>query len=169
MYSHIAFCFWSTWTALHPTIFFCKLRSPLKLCSALVLSTFRCLSPVSVYNMGIGGHELLLISQNIGIGLVLAIPALRRLFSADLNGSSHLSGGTSNKKLAVLWSFSLIGIASWWQSSPLFRLLAVALSNGAQAVAMAVEWGAAWEKGQLRRKATGKRFDPRSTEQTLRN
>ncbi|SPO35994.1 related to CWH43 - putative sensor/transporter protein [Pseudozyma flocculosa] len=103
---------------------------------------------VSVYNMGIGGHEALLVSQVIGLGLTLAMPPLRRPAMDSIGGIAHV-GRLSNRPQSLMWLLSLAGIASWWIDSALYRLLAVAFSNAVLAVLLAVDWGASWESGQL--------------------
>lgn len=109
-----------------------------------------CLLPaVSVYNLAIGGHEVLLVSQAIGLSLTLAIPSLRsRVRQQSANGAS-LVGPVSSQAKALGWFFSLVGQASWYFADPLTRLLAVAFSNALLAVLLALEWGAAWESDQL--------------------
>ncbi|PWY99457.1 hypothetical protein BCV70DRAFT_217814 [Testicularia cyperi] len=123
--SYLAFCFWTSLTALHPMIFY-----------------------FSVYNLAIGGHEALLVSQVLGLGITLAVPPLRRWTSAKVNGVVTV-GRISSQAKAVGWLLSLVGQGSWWVSDPLIRLFAVAFSNALLAVLVAVEWGSAWETCQL--------------------
>ncbi|TKY85419.1 hypothetical protein EX895_005581 [Sporisorium graminicola] len=124
--SYLAFCFWTALTALHPMIFY-----------------------FSVYNLAIGGHEALLVSQVIGLSLTLAVPALRsRVRQTSSTGASTV-GLVSSQAKALGWLFSLIGQASWCIDDALIRLIAVAFSNALLAVLLALEWGAAWESDQL--------------------
>ncbi|PWN51345.1 hypothetical protein IE53DRAFT_342529 [Violaceomyces palustris] len=123
--SYLAFCFWTNLTSLHPMIFF-----------------------FSVYNMGIGGHELLLISQVIGIGAVLATTPLRKSLIKTIGGVPHV-GKLSNKTLASILLLSHVGIASWWIPSALIRLLAEGAANAILAVSLAVQWGLAWENNEM--------------------
>ncbi|KAN0065714.1 Protein cwh43 [Thecaphora frezii] len=125
---YLAFSFWTNLTALHPMIFY-----------------------FSVYNMGIGGHELFLISQAIGLGVALILPPLRRRLTDSIGGVAHV-GRLSNRSKAFGWMLSLAGIGSWWIHSALYRLLAVAFSNAVLAVLLAVDWAASWESGQLANK-----------------
>ncbi|KAJ9479393.1 Protein CWH43 [Pseudozyma hubeiensis] len=124
--SYFAFCFWTALTALHPMIFY-----------------------FSVYNLAIGGHEALLISQVIGLGLALAIPTLRsRVRQMSPSGATTV-GLVSSQAKAFGWLLSLAGQASWFVADPLVRLIAVASSNALLAVLLALEWGAAWETDQI--------------------
>ncbi|KAJ1026832.1 hypothetical protein NDA16_002129 [Ustilago loliicola] len=104
---------------------------------------------VSVYNLAIGGHELLLISQVIGLGLTLAMPALRFRLRRQTAGGASIVGPVSSQAKALGWLLSLVGQASWYIADPLVRLIAVAFSNALLAVLLALEWGAAWEAEQL--------------------
>lgn len=103
---------------------------------------------VSVYNLAIGGHELLLISQVIGLGIALLISPLQKLTDTSTNGSVEV-GRIPPRVKAAAWLLSLVGQSSWWVSDPLVRLCAVAFSNALLAVLLAVEWGSAWETGEL--------------------
>ncbi|SPC66018.1 related to CWH43 - putative sensor/transporter protein [Ustilago sp. UG-2017b] len=124
--SYLAFCFWTALTALHPMIFY-----------------------FSVYNLAIGGHEVLLVSQVIGLGLTLAVPALRSRVRRQTAGGASIVGPVSSQAKALGWLLSLVGQASWCIADPLVRLLPVAFSNALLAVLLALEWGAAWEADQL--------------------
>lgn len=104
---------------------------------------------VSVYNLAIGGHEVLLVSQVIGLGLTLAIPSLRSLVRRKSANGTYVVGPVSSQAKALGWLLSLIGQASWYVADPLVRLVAVAFSNALLAVLLALEWGAAWETDQL--------------------
>ncbi|EST05218.2 Frag1/DRAM/Sfk1 [Kalmanozyma brasiliensis GHG001] len=124
--SYLAFCFWTALTALHPMIFY-----------------------FSVYNLAVGGHEALLVSQVIGLGVTLAVPALRsRVRRLSTSGATTV-GPVSSQAKALGWFLSLVGQASWYIADPLTRLVAVAFSNALLAVLLALEWGAAWESDQL--------------------
>ncbi|KIS68947.1 uncharacterized protein UMAG_10320 [Mycosarcoma maydis] len=123
---YLAFCFWTALTALHPMIFY-----------------------FSVYNLAIGGHEALLISQVIGLGLTLAVPALRSCVRRQLADGASTVGPISSQAKALGWLLSLVGQASWFVADPLVRLISVAFSNALLAVLLALEWGAAWESDQL--------------------
>lgn len=103
---------------------------------------------VSVYNLAIGGHELLLVSQVIGLGITLIVPPLRKWAITTVNGHVEV-GQVSPRAKAVGWLVSLIGQGSWWVPDPLVRLIAVAFSNALLAVLLTIEWGSAWEKDVL--------------------
>ncbi|CDU26354.1 related to CWH43-putative sensor/transporter protein [Sporisorium scitamineum] len=124
--SYLAFCFWTALTALHPMIFY-----------------------FSVYNLAIGGHEALLVSQVIGLGLTLAVPALRSRVRQTSSIGASTVGLVSSQAKALGWFLSLVGQASWCIDDALVRLIAVAFSNALLAVLLALEWGAAWETDQL--------------------
>ncbi|SPO23750.1 related to CWH43 - putative sensor/transporter protein [Ustilago trichophora] len=124
--SYLAFCFWTALTALHPMIFY-----------------------FSVYNLAIGGHEVLLVSQVIGLGLTLAIPSLRSSVRRKTANGICIVGPVSSQAKALGWLLSLVGQASWYVADPLVRLISVAFSNALLAVLLALEWGAAWEADQL--------------------
>ena len=104
---------------------------------------------VSVYNLAIGGHEALLISQVIGLSLTLAIPALRSRVRRQTSTGASIVGPVSSQAKALGWLLSLVGQASWCIDDALVRLIAVAFSNALLAVLLALEWGAAWESDQL--------------------
>jgi hypothetical protein len=104
---------------------------------------------VSVYNLAIGGHEALLISQVLGLGLTLAVPALRSRVRRQSSSGVATVGPVSSQAKAIGWLLSLAGQASWCVSDPLVRLVAVAFSNALLAVLLALEWGAAWETDRL--------------------
>ncbi|CBQ73327.1 related to CWH43-putative sensor/transporter protein [Sporisorium reilianum SRZ2] len=124
--SYLAFCFWTALTALHPMIFY-----------------------FSVYNLAIGGHEALLISQVLGLGVTLAIPSLRSRVRQTSSTGATTVGLVSSQAKALGWLLSLVGQASWCIDDALIRLLAVAFSNALLAVLLALEWGAAWETDQM--------------------
>nr|CDI53769.1 related to CWH43-putative sensor/transporter protein [Melanopsichium pennsylvanicum 4] len=104
---------------------------------------------VSVYNLAIGGHEILLISQVIGLGLTLGMPPLKSLVRRKSSNGTYVVGPVSSQAKALGWLLSLVGQASWYVADPLVRLIAVAFSNALLAVLLALEWGAAWEADQL--------------------
>lgn len=131
-----AFCFWTTLTALHPAIFF-----------------------FSVYNMGVGGHEALLVIQVLGLAVTL-VPALRRRLLQPGQGelvrksdSTHV-GHIRTSTLTTLYALSLSGLSVWMMDDRLVRLLATAASCTAFAVLYALQWGRAWETEQLDRQAS---------------
>ncbi|CAO1632473.1 unnamed protein product [Parajaminaea phylloscopi] len=118
---YLAFLWWTTLTALHPTIFF-----------------------FSVYNLSIGGHEILLVVQVFALAFVL-VPPVRKLIMGD-----HLM----LRKVAPTWRsllllVSLLSIGTWWVRDPLTRLILTGVANGASAILHTVTWGEAWQQGPL--------------------
>ncbi len=147
----IAFCFWTALTALHPMIFYCEstnlpydrtipltvgiVSNPRLVSQRIQSSCWRPRSPAHL--------------QVIGLGLTLAVPALRSRVRRQSSGGASTVGPVSSQAKALGWLLSLTGQASWYISDPLARLLAVAFSNALLAVLLALEWGAAWESDQL--------------------
>lgn len=132
-----AFLFWTSLTALHPQIFF-----------------------FSVYNMGVGGHEALLIIQVIALSLSLVPPIQRWLIpSKDSALSSSISsiavGHTRYGVLAVLYALCLSGFIAWPLQNPLFRLIATGISCAGFSVLTAITFGRAWELDEVENCSTG--------------
>lgn len=97
----------------------------------------------SVYNLAIGGHEVLLIVQVFALGITL-IPSIRKHL---LNDSNLSIKPRSKPALVGLWALSLSSVATWWIPDPLTRLVFTGLAAGGIAVSQALSWGEAWQKG----------------------
>lgn len=137
-----AFCFWTTLTALHPTIFF-----------------------FSVWNMAAGGHEALLVIQVFALGFA-SLPFIQRKLILSVDGkllkgsftsaSPSQVGHINTSIMIVLHILSLTGLCVWTVNDPLTRLLATAISCAGFAILYALQWGRAWELENLDRVATSK-------------
>ncbi|KDN52169.1 hypothetical protein K437DRAFT_272709 [Tilletiaria anomala UBC 951] len=122
---YLNFVFWTNTTGLLPTLFF-----------------------FSVYNLSIGGEEAAVLSQAFALGLLLLLWPIRK---ALVRNDGHV-GLISSSTLALLHALTLPSMACWWWSSQHGRLLLVILGAGLGSIALAVEWGRAWELGTLNRK-----------------
>jgi hypothetical protein len=126
-------------TALHPAIFF-----------------------FSVYNMGVGGHEALLVVQVLTLGVAM-IPSIRRLLLETSQGKLNKTAVASSSlqigqirlsTMVILHILCLAGMSIWLVNDQLIRLLATATSCVGFTLLYTLEWGRAWECGQLDRKAS---------------
>ncbi|TFK50059.1 hypothetical protein OE88DRAFT_1661586 [Heliocybe sulcata] len=111
---YLSYLFWSIYTSLAPTLFY-----------------------FSVWELGIAGHELALLS-------VLA-PCL-------LGISPFLAWARSHEGKMTLHVLSFIGLAAYALPSPLLRLFAVSFANMALSIRQAVDWAdgdRAWYNGIL--------------------
>ncbi|PWN42281.1 hypothetical protein IE81DRAFT_323604 [Ceraceosorus guamensis] len=131
--TYIGFCFWTTLTALHPTIFF-----------------------FSVYNLAVGGHEVLLVSQVFALGFCLLPFVRRRLLVEPKYQSASVAcvGSTALGAEVTLRTLSLVGMGCWWIANPLARLMLTAVGAMGFAVHSTLDWAAAWEREELQRKVT---------------
>jgi hypothetical protein len=135
----LGFCFWTTLTALHPAIFF-----------------------FSVYNMGVGGHEALLVIQVLALGATFLSPVRRFLVQPSSDKAASKSGTSMSSQIGhvrlsvmiALHVLCLAGMGVWMVNDQLTRLLATAASCTAFAVLYTLEWGRAWECQELDRKAS---------------
>jgi len=97
-----AYIFWSIFTALTPTLFY-----------------------FSIWELGIAGHELALLSTFSP--LLLSI--------SSLSFWAHTRGG-----LTMIQLFSFSGLAAYILHRPIHRLFAVAFSSAATVLSQAVRW-----------------------------
>lgn len=116
----------------------------------------------SVYNMGVGGHELLLIIQVIALAVSLLPPVQGFLVGGDTGKKltkktkDSLNVHIGRHRLSVLiaiYGLCLAGFGSWIFDDALTRLIATALSCSGFAYLTALEWGRAWEVNELNYKA----------------
>lgn len=126
--SYLAFLWWTTLTALHPSIFF-----------------------FSVYNLSIGGHEVLLVVQVFALAIALLIPSIKRRVPVAANASAPRASW-----LVTMHALTLLSIGTWWVPDALSRLVLTALANGFAAVLHVVDFSQAASDGagsaQLQRK-----------------
>ncbi|CAO1623987.1 unnamed protein product [Sympodiomycopsis kandeliae] len=120
---YLAFLWWTTLTALHPSIFF-----------------------FSVYNLSIGGHEILLIVQVFALAITLLPPIRKRLLE---RGTATFRQPSSSRWLLLMHSLTLLSIATWWIPGPLVRLALTGLANVFAAVLQVVQFGQAAQSGDI--------------------
>lgn len=140
-----AFMFWTSLTGLHPEIFF-----------------------FSVYNMGVGGHEALLVIQLMALGVALLPPIRRWLLggggprmTASASGNKGKASTSSDAHvgrlrldvMTAVYLFCVVGFAVWPVEDALIRLIATALSCVGFSFLTALDWGRAWETNTMEGKA----------------
>lgn len=144
--SYLSFLFWTSLTGLHPEIFF-----------------------FSVYNMGVGGHEALLVIQVLALSVALLPPVQAFLLSNDghiesrklvrrksSNNSENSTVHVGRLRMAVLlpiYALCLVGFVVWPIEDALTRLIATALSCVGCTFLTCLDWGRAWETGDMEHKA----------------
>lgn len=104
--------------------------------------------------MGVGGHEVLLVIQVLGLAATL-LPFVRRTLIDESRPDSPFVGSTDNRVVAILYALSLTGMCVWKVDDQLVRLLGTSLGALSFAILSALEWSHAWETSQVERKATG--------------
>lgn len=142
----LSYIWWTTLTALHPSSECnAQYRRGMNQSSSAnerlpyLLTVFF----FSVYNLSVGGHEILLISQVFALGLMMT-PSLRRSVIEDATGLVK----PHPKPLQIaLWFTSLLCVGCWWVSDALTRLILTGMANFATAVVHALDWGTAWQYG----------------------
>jgi len=111
----------------------------------------------SVYNMGVGGHEALLVIQVLALGLLVATPLGNKLYISEEGksnkGHTAHSRRVSRTALAVLYCLGLTGVGVWTVEDRLVRLLTTAASCSSYAILFALEWHQSRQLGQMDRKA----------------
>lgn len=95
-----------------------------------------------MYNLSIGGHEILLIVQVFALGLTL-LPPIR---NAVLDTQRLVKQRSRPWHLSMLL-FSSLSIATWWIPGPLTRLILTGTAAFAAAIVQALAWGEAWQQG----------------------
>lgn len=132
----LAYVFWSLFTALIPTLFY-----------------------FSVWELGIAGHELALLSVLSPMLLALSSPHDYFFASPKTNTSSSpvLQFTRTRGGQAILHLLSLMGILAYLIPSPGGRLGLVALANIIAVMRQAVVWvGVAQGEGDVSYQAVGK-------------
>lgn len=104
--------------------------------------------------MGVGGHEVLLVIQVLGLAATL-LPFVRRTLIDESRPDSPFVGSIDTRIVAILYALSLTGMCVWKVDDQLVRLLGTALGALSFAILSALEWSHAWETSQVERKATG--------------
>lgn len=134
-----AFLFWTSVTGLHAEIFY-----------------------FSVYNMGVGGHEALLVIQVIALSVSLLPPFQRLLVGEETSKKlTKKTGDILNvhigrhrlSVMVVVYLLCLSGFASWIFDDALTRLISTALSCSGFTYLTTLEWGRAWETNEMDYKA----------------
>mgnify|MGYP001761897066 FL=1 len=100
----------------------------------------------SVYNMGVGGQEVLIMSQMFGVALLAFTPLLRLFAPRRTDGAL---GPVSPRKVGMLWLLCVASLASYLIRSPDVRLFCMAFANAVVAIASALQWTQASEHGAL--------------------
>lgn len=96
-----------------------------------------------MYNLSIGGHEILLVVQVFALAITM-IPAIQRSLLDRKTLRVHSSSRTWT---AVMHVMTLLSIATWWIADPLTRLALTGLANGFAAVLHAVQFAQAAQLG----------------------